>query len=408
MRRDKPFPLINYTILCNFLEMAWTEGWLDEYSNDHFLIKAIENRLENFVGKNQLIENDINIQGIINTDRSINTASFNLNFCINFSGRLQFLAQKFGTEKIKTFITDQMSAGKHHYKEDTFFEALSEVSILSYYAARYNWSKAIYEPPIIEGVNKKNPEARFIGSFYCRACDENRVATERERTVTINIEVKSPEFPHEYHENEKIVIPTILLTDIGRKAIKRFCKERSLVYLDPRVLKLRDFINSAACKFVAPKDDEFNLLYINWSYRDFPSNSFLEAWSLLTNGINGILTHPEFAASVGVIPDAMEKITAIIVYTESLEGLMFSNFLHVWQHNGVGQRFRMWVIDEKLRNAECKDESNILFYTTGMNPCKALTQFAMVDFKTKTYTEKIEAGVLSTELIELIRKNVMI
>ena len=38
---------------------------MDEYSDNHFLIKAIENRLETFVGKEQLIENDLNMQGII-------------------------------------------------------------------------------------------------------------------------------------------------------------------------------------------------------------------------------------------------------------------------------------------------------------------------------------------------------
>lgn len=135
MHREKIFPLEEFIELCGFLHKAWTDGWLDEYSDDHFLIKAIENRLITFVGKEQLIENDINQQGIINSDGSINTTAFSLNFCINFSRRMQFLAQIFGEESIKSFITSQMSAGKQHYKEDTFFEALSEVSILSFYAA---------------------------------------------------------------------------------------------------------------------------------------------------------------------------------------------------------------------------------------------------------------------------------
>jgi hypothetical protein len=403
MRRETTFPIKGNIKLCNFLNAAWTNGWLDEYSDDHFLIKAIENRLTTFVGKEQLIENDINQQGIINADGSINATAFNLNFCINFSRRMQFLAQKFGDENIKTFITNQMSAGKQHYKEDAFFEALSEVSILSFYVASCDWRQAIYEPPVIAGVNNKNPEARFIGSIHCRVEGENWMGAER--TVTINIEVKSPEFPHDNHENKKIAIPTMLLTDNGRKEVKKFCKERNVVYMDPRVLKLRDFINSAASKFTVPMNDEFNLLYINWSYRDFPSNSFLEAWSLLTNEINGVLTHPDFATSIGILPDAFEKITAVIVYTESLEGLMFSDFRHVWQRNGAGPRFRMWVIDEKLRNAERADESNVLLNITAMNPSKELTQMVMIDCKSKTNVERAETSKLGLELMKLIQKN---
>ncbi|MBW4847966.1 MAG: hypothetical protein KZY87_20605 [Lachnospiraceae bacterium] len=400
MRREKPFPLKGYTVLIDFLKNAWTNGWLDEYSNDHFLIRAIENRLGTFVGKELLINNDINQFGLIKKNGDIKIDDFSLNFCINFSGRMQLLANRFGEENIKNFITNQMSAGKQHYKENAFFEALSEVSILSFYSGRYEWSHAIYEPSLITGVNNRNPEARYIGSINCRADCKNL-----EKTVTISIEVKSPEFPHNYHENEKIVIPTVLLTDSGRKEVKSFCKEHNIVYMDPRVLKLRDFINSAASKFTIPKTDEFNLLYINWSYRDFPSNSFLEAWSLLTNELNGILTHPEFAESIGIIPDALQKITAVIVYTESLEGLMFSNFTHVWQRNGAGTKFRMWVIDEKLRNAEWRNETNILFYITGMNPSEALTQMVMIDGKSKTTVEMIETDILSFELARLIKKN---
>lgn len=403
MRKDTSFPIICNKKLCSFLETAWKSGWLDEYSDDHFLIKAIENRLMTFVGKRQLIENDINQQGIINADGSINTIAFNLNFCINFSSRMQFLAQKFGYENIKKFITNQMSAGKQNYREDAFFEALSEVSILSFYSTRCDWTQVIYEPLAKSGVNNKNPEARFVGSFHCKVDGESHMETYR--TVSINIEVKSPEFPHDNHEYEKIAIPTILLTDNGRKVIRKFCEERNVMYLEPRVLKIRDFINSAAEKFNVPKDGEFNLLYINWSYRDFPSNSFLEAWSLLTNEINGILTHPEFAISMGISLDAFEKISAIIVYTESLEGLMFSDFRHVWQRNGAGPRFRMWVIDEKLRNAEWEDKSNVLFYITGMNPSKEMTQMAMIDCQSKTNEEKNETDLFCLELVKMIQTN---
>lgn len=403
MRSQTSFPIKGYGELCSFLNTAWTEGWLDEYSEDHFLIKAMENRLDAFVGKEQLVENDLNLQGMIRPDGSVDTAAFNLNFCLNFSNRMGFLAQKFGKEQIRRFMTDQMSAGKDHYKEDAFFQAMSEVSELSFYAGMLPWFQMIYEPPVEEAGSRKNPEASLTGRICCKVDDGSGM--EQERTVTIHIEVKSPEFPHDRHEKEKIAIPTVLLTDQGRQEVKCFCKERGMKYLDPRVLKLRDFINSAAGKFTMPKEDQFHLLYINWSYRDFPSNSFLEAWSLLTNEINGILTHPELAAQIGIVPEAFEKITAVIVYTESLEGLMFGDFRYVWQCCGVGKRFRMWVLDEKLRNAEQADRSNVLFYSTGMNPSEGRTQMVMTDCKSQNSAERAEHVKLTMELADLIRRN---
>ena len=396
LRREKEFPLNNLGELCGFLKTAWEDGWLDEYAEEHFLIRAIENRLSSFVGKEQLINNDLNLQGIIGLDKSVNMNAFNGDFCVNFSNRLQLLSESFGEENIKRFMTDQMSAGKAKYREDAFFEALSELSILSFYAGRCSWMKMFYEPPVA-GSNTKNPEAKFVGPISCKI---DEIETDRE--ITINIEVKSPEFPHDCHEDEKIVIPTMLLTDEGRKEVRKFCDDYDIVYLSPRVLKLRDFINSAASKFAIPQDNEFNLLYINWSYRDFPSNSFLEAWALLTNETNGILTHPEIALSMGVLAEAFEKITAVIVYTESIEGLMFSDFRHVWQRTGVGPRFRMWVLDEKLRDAEWNDKSNVLFSITGMNPDKISNQRLMIDCKSKTFEEMCSEAKMVFELSELI------
>ena len=150
--------------------------------------------------------------------------------------------------------------------------------------------------------------------------------------------------------------------------------------------------------------NEYNLLYINWSYCDFASNSFLEAWSLLTNAINGILTHPNAAQSIGVSPDVFKKITAVIIYTEALEGLMFLDFRNAWQMNGRGQRFRMWVLDEKLRHAETTRESDTLFYVTGMKPNDELTQMAMLDCKSKTDSDRVNSSLIGLELVDLVEK----
>ena len=207
-------------------------------------------------------------------------------------------------------------------------------------------------------------------------------------------------------QERKIAIPTVLLSDEGRKQVPTFCESNGVTCLSPRVLKLKDFLNSAASKFSVPKENEYNLLYINWSYCDFPSNSFLEAWSLLTNAINGILIHRNVARKMGVSPDVFEKITAVVVYTEALEGLMFQDFRFVWQMNGRGQRFRMWVLNDDLRNAENSRKSDTLFYITGMKPTDELTQMVMLDCKSQTHRERAESAMFGVRLANLIARYV--
>lgn len=404
MRSTTKFPLEAELDLCSFLKFSWENGWLDEYSNDHFLIKAIENRLVHFVAIEQLINNNINFVNMVNPDGSINSNHFNLNFCINFSRRLEGLYHDFGEDAIKRFITDQLSAGKHNYSEDAFFQALSEISILSFFTSLREWTKIIYEPPVVNGVNNKNPEASFCGVFECK--DQADSHEHVEKSITLNVEVKSPQFPHDSHTNEKIVIPTVLLSPEGKENVKNFCKENNIRYLDPRVLKIRDFINSATSKFNIPEQDEYNILYINWSFRDFPSNAFLEAWSLLTNEKNGILIHQKYAEEIGVNPEAFEKISAIVVYTESLEGIAFSDFRYVWQQNGAGQRFRMWIINDELRQLEREGKSDIVFNITRMRPSDPLTQYVMIDGKSKNDSERVESAYLAYQLHNVIKENI--
>ena len=52
-QHDFPAKRIDIT---GFLNHCWTEGWFDEYSNDHFLIKAIEDRVSDLECKTQMIE----------------------------------------------------------------------------------------------------------------------------------------------------------------------------------------------------------------------------------------------------------------------------------------------------------------------------------------------------------------
>lgn len=385
MRHEQCFPCSNTHGLCDYLENAWSTGLLDEYADEHFLIKAIENRLSSFLGFQQMIHNDPCIfERFATSANIINDSSFNVNFCINISLRLSLLERVFGKNQIDRFITDQLSAGKSHYDENTFFEAMSEISVLTFYSG-HRWDKVFYEPPVELGKMKKNPEARFVKVYPGN------------RTVTVNIEVKCPKFPEIRQESRNIFIPAYLLTEEGRAAVRNECSRHGVHYCAPRVLKLKEFLNSAADKFSIPDANTFNLLYINWTYSDFPSNGFLEVWSLLTNKINGLLTHPAAALSLGVKPDVFDKITAVIVYTEAFEGLMFSDFRYIWQRNGCGPRFRMWVLNEDLRKAEQENKSNILFQITHMNPDNLSRAICLMDHNDTDRVKVREIGNFLTD-----------
>lgn len=320
--------------LCGALNKAWSSGWLDEFADDHFLIKVIEERLDRYQGLIQLVANDARFYGI-------NGSNFQASFCVNFSCKVARLICFFGEDRIKDFFTNQLSAGKERYDEAQFFRALSEVSILNYWIQRSKTGE--YEPRI---NGKKNPEARFI----CK------------NGVTIDIEVKTPGF-HDYDFVQEFAIPTVLLNETGRERFTSFCASHNLIGTMPRVKKLVDFLNSAAQKFDAvDHNSHMNLLYVNWTFSEVLESGYEEALSILSNPINGILTKKDIGISLGVNEEVYEKITAVIVYTESLSGLMFGDFRWVWARDSHNNPHFGIVVNHNHTD---------IFAVTGMNPyCK--------------------------------------
>ena len=203
-RSECPFPFSgNYC--ASFIENAWYCGWLNDYSNEHFLIKAINNQLTRIEWEQQLLCNNVySSSTTISSNGKVDYKKFSLNFVINLSMKLSAMNITFGENKIKKFIEDQLSAGKSSYDNDKFFQALSEIEILSFYCRQTGGNKATYEPPI--GMNGANPEAQFI-------IRDSLTAT----NVTVNVEVKTPKFPAAIKNREKILIPTILLSDLRNK-----------------------------------------------------------------------------------------------------------------------------------------------------------------------------------------------
>lgn len=112
--------------------------------------------------------------------------------------------------------------------------------------------------------------------------------------------------------------------------------------------KLKDYINSAGKKFEVPKSKKhINLLFINWTYTDVYSRGYLEPYSLLYNNLNGLLKNKETAISIGITEEALRKISAIIVYQDSFDSLIFGDFRHMWN----GYDFRMlpnYLMDKDL------------------------------------------------------------
>lgn len=351
-RSNYPFPSLD-DVTSGYIRSIWEKGWLDEYSDEHFLIRAIHHKLNSINWSAQLVNNNLNgFYTPIDEKGEIDYDSFTTNFIMNLSNRLFSLDKCFGEEAMRQFVTGQLSAGKRNYDEDQFFQAMSEIEILSFFATRCSWTSTIYEPPL--GENNSNPEAsfEFVDNGY---------------RVKFNVEVKTPKFLNPTETTEHLVLPCVLLSNDGRKKIKELCEANRVNYKDPRVTKLVDFINSAAKKFKVPEKNEFNLLYINWSYSDFPSYGFLEAWTLLSNELNGIITNPSIGKNLNfrepICDDAYKKITAIIVYTSSLDQLMFSDFLHCWISTSPKGRhhFRMLLLDKNVDKGLLRD------YTV-MNP----------------------------------------
>lgn len=388
---EMEFPLAKFDIMLSSLHDIWEKGWLDEYSENHFLIRAIRRELHDIKAERQLKNNRMfYYPGQFN----INSEDFSVNFCINFSFALGSLIECFGETSIKNFVVNQLSAGKSHYNEDTFYEALSEVSILRFFIGRAEWNQYLYEPALHQSSNRKNPEASFILDY------------KDNRKIRFNIEVKSPKFLYVPDDIDKpTLIPAILLSREGRQKFKEFCDENSIRYVNPRVMKLKDFINSAADKFTEPKEDEYNLLYINWSYSEFPSDGFLEAWGLLMNPINGLMTHEYFAQEIGISEDAFKKISAIIVYTEALDGLMFSDFKDVWIRHGGSTCFRM-IINPNEKDIFTDDiykrRLEILGQVTAMYPSIDPMKYVLFSYHTRENIDK--SNTLIDDIYKLIER----
>lgn len=303
MRSQTPYPPhVNLDFL-ETIKNFWETGVLDDYSENHFLIRAINNDISYF--KDLFLRRHI---GDIDPD------IFPWHFIVNLDGKIKNFTNRFGSNEIENFFKNQFAAGKSSYNENQFFEALSEFHVLSFFAnfGPAMLREAIYEPRLVD--SDKNPEARFIYT---------------DNTI-LDIEIKTPNFPKR-NILENFVAPACLLNDTGRKSLSAFCQKNGISCHLPRILKIKDFMNSAGDKFAEiSSENHINLLVINWTSTDLAETGLFEPTTLLCNPVNGLFRNKEIALDLGISEDALRKISAIFFYILPEGCLFFNDFRYIF------------------------------------------------------------------------------
>lgn len=302
-RSEQSFPMSD--LLCSRIKELWQEGVFNDYSDSHFIIKALYQ-------DEQYFQSYFISRGYSKSYSS----DFGFNFIVNLNSRINFLCKHFGKDKIVNFMRNQFSAGKNNYSDKAFFEALAEIHILAHFLAftRDQVMSAEYEPCLIENSHH-NPEARIKYS----------------QGLVVDIEVKTPNFSQR-DITTNYLYPATLLTDVGRKILSEYCNDNNITLRLPRVLKFKEFIKSSNDKFIPITDKHhLNILFINWTYTDLWEDPLFEPTSLLCNADNGILITDIAHDQLGIEKTALQKISAFFIYTIPEETLLFSDLRYLFR-----------------------------------------------------------------------------
>ena len=125
--------------------------------------------------------------------------------------------------------------------------------------------------------------------------------------------------PKSYETN--VYMPLMSLNDTGISEFERICSENGCFFQRPRISKLKSFLESAITKFHIQDTGEYNILCINWSYTDIVVNGYIEPAMLLFNKVNGIMNHKDMAGKLGISSDIYKKISAVLVFQNSVEAI---------------------------------------------------------------------------------------
>lgn len=304
-------------MLTEYIDSLFDRGLFEEYSNDHFIIRAKENDIEYF-GKYEFFMTEHNPMLNFGTGYSC----IPQNFMINLSSKLYKFKQLYGKVKVEEFIRNQLAAGKSNYDEDQFIRALSEIHILIYFGMYIEGTESLeYEPKLIQGIDT-NPEA----------------VIKLEEGKEIAVEVKTAGFKFRSNlniESDLYFRPNVIMKSDKLQELKKFSETNNVNFLFPNVLKLKDFINSAGSKFLDVTDARLNLLFINWTYNDFKNSGLNEPISLFMNSATGILCSEESCNEIGLSMDTLYKISIIIFYKDNFHTMLSGDFRYQFAYNTV-------------------------------------------------------------------------
>lgn len=314
------------------------KGLMRDYSDEHFILRALRNDPEIIKDYSRYIGNKSAV--------SLINFNFALSFIHNLSVKLKILSDIFPQNDMECFVKNQLAAGKNNYSDHAFFEALSEISVLIYigmFGGRVK--QALYEPNI--NCTGKNPEARFI-------FDDD---------IVIDVEVKMPNFHNIDLSSIKYgaIKPNMALTDFQIKEIKDFCHHNNLNLIFPRVLKIKDYINAAEKFSIPTTARHFNLLFVNWTYTDIPECELNEPLTIITNPVNGFFSNNIGINLCGINEEYRNCLSAVVIYRDTFDSLMACDFRYQFKR----MSFRYIINDLFNTNLEY----NLLSKALGMNPC---------------------------------------
>lgn len=300
----------NRNKLSEYIYSFYDKGIMKDYSDKHFLIRAMKGEIDIIQEYGHILSDSF---------KRCQRPDFSSSFLINFSNKLHRCSNVFSEESMCDFVRNQLAAGKEHYREESFFEALSEINVLFYFC-------------------------NFVGR------------------------IKKCEYEPKQGENGAIK-PNIVLDQSTKASIIQVCEENKLQLIYPRVSKLGEFIKSAADKFQEPSSNKhFNLLFINWTYTDFPECGVNEPMSLLINTKSGLFYNDRALPLIRhkngtniINRSDLDKITAVILYRDTMETLLSGDFrLHFKERT-----FRYSI--NRINNTAT--DFDLLSRLLGMNPC---------------------------------------
>lgn len=352
-RSDLKFPMEN-DLFVKTLKMMWEEGWFDEFSENHFLIRALNGQLPNFRTKNQM--DAVSPELYFHCDTPFN-------FVTNFSQRMEKFMCLCGLENTKRFV-DQLSAGKSKYSEDQFFEALHEIHVFTYLTS-FGDPKVQYEPPLGGKSGKKNPEYRIKNKFAIPSKEPEKPLIPIENYL-LDIEVKSivGQVSSGIDLSKPFIIPIVPIDCQKCSQLVTFCDELGFQVELPNITHLKSFLNDAANKFEVPtNENHFNILCLNWTYREIPVLNFMEPLSLLDNSLNGLFRYKDIGLNFGLNEEAFEKVSAIFIYSYPKQALAFNDLRWVFANNRCAVLF-----NPKLNEKQVLQLTHILHIAPSANP----------------------------------------